>query len=161
MFRIGQSTDIHQLVKNRKLILGGVEIEHHLGLLGHSDADALLHAISEAIIGALALGDLGRHFPDTDERYRGADSVLILEEVIRMMKERNFVIGNIDSMILIEKPKMSPYIEQMRTVIANACECEIDVVNVKATRGEKLGFIGHEEGVVAMATVLLEKKEGY
>lgn len=161
MFRIGQSTDIHQLVPERKLILGGVEIEHHLGLLGHSDADALLHAISEAILGALALGDLGRHFPDTDERYRDADSLMILNAVVGMMKERNFVIGNIDSMILIEKPKMSPHIEQMRLNIAQACECDIDVVNVKATRGEKLGFIGHEEGVVATATVLLEKKEGY
>lgn len=161
MFRIGQSTDIHQLVPERKLILGGVEIEHHLGLLGHSDADALLHAISEAILGALALGDLGRHFPDTDERYRDADSLMILNTVVGMMKERNFVIGNIDSMILIEKPKMSPHIEQMRLNIAQACECDIDVVNVKATRGEKLGFIGHEEGVVATATVLLEKKEGY
>lgn len=161
MFRIGQSTDIHQLVPERKLILGGVEIEHHLGLLGHSDADALLHAISEAILGALALGDLGRHFPDTDERYRDADSLMILNAVVGMMKERNFVIGNIDSMILIEKPKMSPHIEQMRLNIAQACECNIDVVNVKATRGEKLGFIGHEEGVVATATVLLEKKEGY
>lgn len=161
MFRIGQSTDIHQFVPERKLILGGVEIEHHLGLLGHSDADALLHAISEAILGALALGDLGRHFPDTDERYRDADSLMILNAVVGMMKERNFVIGNIDSMILIEKPKMSPHIEQMRLNIAQACECNIDVVNVKATRGEKLGFIGHEEGVVATATVLLEKKEGY
>lgn len=161
MFRIGQSTDIHQLVPERKLILGGVEIEHHLGLLGHSDADALLHAISEAILGALALGDLGRHFPDTDERYRDADSLMILNTVVGMMKERNFVIGNIDSMILIEKPKMSPHIEQMCLNIAQACECDIDVVNVKATRGEKLGFIGHEEGVVATATVLLEKKEGY
>lgn len=161
MFRIGQSTDIHQFVPERKLILGGVEIEHHLGLLGHSDADALLHAISEAILGALALGDLGRHFPDTDERYRDADSLMILNAVVGMMKERNFVIGNIDSMILIEKPKMSPHIEQMRLNIAQACECDIDVVNVKATRGEKLGFIGHEEGVVATATVLLEKKEGY
>lgn len=161
MFRIGQSTDIHQLCENRKLILGGVEIEHTKGLLGHSDADALLHAIGEAILGALALGDLGKHFPDTDERFKNADSLLLLAEVVKKMEAKGYQIGNIDSTILIEKPKMAPHIDKMRSNIANVCKCSMDQVSVKATRGEKLGFIGHEEGVAAMAIVLLEKKEGY
>lgn len=160
MFRIGQSTDIHRLEKGRKLILGGVEIEHEKGLLGHSDADCLLHAISEAILGALALGDLGSHFPDTDPRYRGADSLMILQEVVKMMQDRAFQIGNIDALILIERPKMAGHIQQMRENIATACQCGVDQVSVKATRGEKLGFIGHEEGAAAQAIVLLEKKEG-
>ena len=153
MFRIGQSTDIHRLEKGRKLILGGVEIEHELGLLGHSDADCLLHAISEAILGALALGDLGSHFPDND-------SLMLLHEVVQMMKARQYAIGNIDALILIERPKMALHIEKMRGNIARACECSMDQVSVKATRGEKLGFIGHEEGAAAQAIVLLEKKEG-
>lgn len=160
MFRIGQSTDIHRLEKGRKLILGGVEIEHELGLLGHSDADCLLHAISEAILGALALGDLGSHFPDNDPRYKDADSLMLLHEVVQMMKARQYAIGNIDALILIERPKMAPHIEKMRGNIARTCECSIDQVSVKATRGEKLGFIGHEEGAAAQAIVLLEKKEG-
>lgn len=160
MFRIGQSTDIHRFEKGRRLVLGGVEIEHDQGLLGHSDADCLLHAVSEAILGALALGDLGSHFPDTDPKYKGADSLMLLREVVRMMKDKQFQIGNIDALILIEKPKMAPHIEKMRKNIADACECEMDQVSVKATRGEKLGFIGHEEGAAATAVVLLEKKEG-
>ncbi len=157
MFRIGQSTDIHRLETGRKLILGGVEIEHEKGLLGHSDADCLLHAISEAILGALALGDLGHHFPDTDPRYKGADSLVLLQEVVRMMSEHGYVIGNIDALILIERPKMAPHILKMRKNIASTCQCRLDQVSVKATRGEKLGFVGREEGVVAQAVVLLMK----
>ena len=161
MFRIGQSIDIHQLVEGRKLILGGVEIPHEKGLLGHSDADVLLHSIAEAILGALALGDLGHHFPDTDDQYKGMSSLMILSEVIQLMKKNHYIVGNIDSTILIEKPKLAPYIIEMRRLIAQTCECELEVISVKATRGEKLGFVGHEEGVIAQAIVLLEKKEGY
>lgn len=155
--RIGQSTDIHQLVEGRKLILGGVEIEHTKGLLGHSDADALLHAVSEAILGALALGDLGHHFPDTDERWKGVSSLVILEKVCEMMEERGFHIGNVDSLVLIERPKMASHIEKMRENIAHALHTDIANISVKATRGEKMGFVGREEGVLAQAVVLLEE----
>lgn len=155
--RIGQSTDIHQLVEGRKLILGGVEIEHTKGLLGHSDADALLHAVAEAILGALALGDLGHHFPDTDERWKGVSSLVILEEVCRMMEERGYHIGNVDSLVLIERPKMAPHIEKMRANIAKALHTDVTNISVKATRGEKMGFVGREEGVLAQAVVLLEE----
>lgn len=155
--RIGQSTDIHQLVEGRKLILGGVEIEHTKGLLGHSDADALLHAVSEAILGALALGDLGHHFPDTDERWLGVSSLVILEKVYEMMVERGYHIGNVDSLVLIERPKMAPHIEKMRKNIAHALHTDVGNISVKATRGEKMGFVGREEGVLAQAVVLLEE----
>lgn len=158
MFRIGQSSDIHQLTAGRKLILGGVEIEHEKGLLGHSDADALLHAISEAIIGALGLGDLGRHFPDTDLRWKGISSLIILEQTAGLMRKQGYRIGNLDALIMIERPKMAPHIAQMQTNIAAALGCEESQVNVKATRGEKLGFVGSEEGVLAQAVVLLEKE---
>ena len=155
--RIGQSTDIHQLVEGRKLILGGVEIEHTKGLLGHSDADALLHAVSEAILGALALGDLGHYFPDTDERWLGVSSLVILEKVYEMMVERGYHIGNVDSLVLIERPKMAPHIEKMRENIAHALHTDVGNISVKATRGEKMGFVGREEGVLAQAVVLLEE----
>lgn len=157
--RIGQSTDIHQLVEGRKLILGGVEIEHTKGLLGHSDADALLHAVSEAVLGALAMGDLGHHFPDTDERWRGVSSVVILEKVYEMMTEKGYHIGNVDSLVLIERPKMAPHIEKMRENIARALHTDIANISVKATRGEKMGFVGREEGVLAQAVVLLEEND--
>ncbi len=156
--RIGQSTDIHALAEGRPLILGGVTIDHPKGLLGHSDADALLHAISEAIIGALGLGDLGKHFPDTDVAYRGVSSVLILEKTAQLMDEQGYRLVNLDSLILIEKPKIAPYIDTMKVNIAKALRCDVSQVNVKATRGEKLGFIGRQEGVMAQAIVLLERK---
>ncbi len=159
MMRIGQSTDIHRLVENRKLILGGVEIESDLGLLGHSDADALTHAIAEAILGALALGDLGHWFPDTDPKWEGVDSQIILREVARMMQERGYAIGNVDALVMIEKPKMAPHIQKMRETIATSLACDIDRVSIKATRGEGLGFVGRREGVMATAVVLLEEKE--
>ena len=159
MMRIGQSTDIHRLVENRKLILGGVEIESDLGLLGHSDADALTHAIAEAILGALALGDLGHWFPDTDPKWEGVDSQIILREVARMMQERGYAIGNVDALVMIEKPKMAPHIQKMRETIATSLSCDIDRVSIKATRGEGLGFVGRREGVMATAVVLLEEKE--
>lgn len=156
--RIGQSTDIHQLAGGRKLVLGGVEIPHTKGLVGHSDADALTHAVAEAILGALALGDLGKWFPDTDEKWKGVNSQIILKEVARMMDGKGYRIGNVDSLIMIEKPKMAPHIEKMRQNFADALHCSIDQVSVKATRGEKMGFVGREEGVQAFAVVLLEEK---
>ena len=156
--RIGQSTAIHQLAEGRKLVLGGVEIPHTKGLVGHSDADALTHAVAEAILGALALGDLGKWFPDTDEKWKGVNSQIILKEVARMMDEKGYRIGNVDSLIMIEKPKMAPHIEKMRQNFADALHCSIDQVSVKATRGEKMGFVGREEGVQAFAVVLLEEK---
>lgn len=155
--RIGQSTDIHPLVEGRPLILGGVLIPHHKGCLGHSDADALTHVIAEAILGALALGDLGKHFPDTDPKYKGIRSLLILQEVVLLMNQRNFKIGNVDALILIEKPKMAPHILAMKENLCAILQCQSDQLNIKATRGEGLGFIGHEEGVVAQAVVLLEE----
>ena len=158
MIRIGQSTDIHQLVKGRKLILGGVEIEHELGLLGHSDADALLHAIAESILGALALGDLGKHFPDADERYKDMNSLWMLKQVYKIMDEKGYTIGNLDAMIMIERPKMAPHIPAMRKHVAEALHCDMEQVSIKATRGEKLGFVGREEGVQAQCVVLLNKK---
>lgn len=160
MIRIGQSTDIHQLVKGRKLILGGVEIEYEMGLLGHSDADALLHAIAESILGALALGDLGKHFPDTDERYKDMNSLWMLRQVYKIMEEKGYAIGNLDAMIMIERPKMAPHIPAMRKHVAEALCCDMEQVSIKATRGEKLGFVGREEGVQAQCVVLLHKKEG-
>lgn len=157
MFRIGQSSDIHRLVTGRRLILGGVEIEHEKGLLGHSDADALTHAVAESILGALALGDLGTHFPDTDDRYKDADSLFLLARVYEMMRERGYEIQNLDALILIERPKMAPHIQQMRNNIAACLHCDVSRVSVKATRGEKLGFVGREEGVLAQCVVLLCK----
>lgn len=155
--RIGQSTDIHQLVENRDLILGGVKIQHHLGLLGHSDADVLVHVVIEAIFGALALHDIGTHFPDTDPKYKDVSSIELLKETKKILNDNNYEIGNIDSLIIIEKPKLAPHIAQMRQNIANALDCDLSQVNVKATRGEKLGYIGREEGVMAQAVVLLKR----
>ncbi len=159
MIKIGHSYDVHRLVEERKLILGGLEIEHTKGLLGHSDADVLLHAITESIIGALALGDIGTLFPDTDDKYKGIDSMLLLSEVIAVMKEHNYRIGNIDATLYLEQPKMRPHIDNMRTNIANNIGINIDQINLKATRGERMGFIGREEGIAAEAVVLLFKND--
>ena len=158
MIRIGHSTDIHQLVEGRKLILGGVEIEHTKGLLGHSDADALCHAVTEAIIGALARGDIGAHFPDTDPQYKGISSMLLLQHTYDMMKQNGYTIGNIDSLILCEEPKMAPHIPLMKENVARVLHCDITQVNIKATRGEKMGFVGRKEGIVAQSVVLLNKE---
>ncbi len=155
--RIGQSSDIHRFGKGRLLILGGVAIPCEKGLIGHSDADALLHAIAEAILGALALGDLGKWFADTDPAWKDADSQKILMMVGEMMHQRQYRIGNIDSLIMIEKPKMAPYIENMRNNIARCLQCSMAQVSVKATRGEGIGFVGRGEGVMAQAVVLLEE----
>jgi len=155
--RIGQSTDIHAWTKDRPLILGGVHIPYDKGLLGHSDADALTHAIIEAIIGACALGDIGKHFPDTDPQYKGISSLKLLEMTTTLMKEQGYKLVNCDSLVLIEKPQLSPFIQQMRLNIAQAISCDLNQINIKATRGEKIGFVGREEGVVAQAIVLLER----
>lgn len=156
MIRIGQSVDIHQLKEGRKLILGGVEIPFEKGLDGHSDADVLVHAIAESILGALALGDLGSHFPDTDPKYRGADSMKLLSEVVLMMEEKGFRIGNIDAEILAERPKMKDHIPQMVQNISSCLHCSAGQVSIKATRGEKMGFVGREEGMMAICACLLE-----
>lgn len=158
MYRIGQSIDIHQLVPERKLILGGVEIEHTKGLLGHSDADVLTHAVIESIIGALGLGDIGTHFSDTDAKYEGISSLVLLEKTYQMMNERGYTIHNLDAIILVEKPKMAPHIDSMKENISQVLRCSKDDVNIKATRGEKLGYIGREEGIQAQCVVLLKKK---
>ena len=158
MFRIGQSIDIHQLVEGRDLYIGGVKIDHDKGLLGHSDADVLLHAIIESIIGALGLGDIGKHFSDTDAQYKGISSLVLLEKTYEMMDDRGYEISNLDAIILIEKPKMAPHIQKMKENISRILKCDIADVNIKATRGEKLGFVGHEEGAVSQCVVMLKKK---
>ncbi len=155
--RIGQSIDIHQLVEGRKLILGGVEIPFEKGLKGHSDADVLLHAIIESIIGALGEGDIGKHFPDTDPKYEGISSMILLEHTYELMRSHHYHIGNVDAIIMCERPKMAPHIMQMRENIAKALHCEVSQINIKATRGEKMGFVGREEGMVSQAVCLLEE----
>ena len=156
--RIGIGYDVHKLVPGRKLILGGVEIPHELGLLGHSDADVLTHAIMDALLGALALGDIGQHFPDTDEAYKGADSLALLGRVVVLLGEHGYEVGNIDSIIIAEKPKMKPHIPEMREKIAGVLGVGIDRISVKATTEEKLGFTGREEGISSQAVVLLNRK---
>lgn len=156
--RIGQSKDIHPLVKGRDLIIGGVKIDYELGLLGHSDADVLLHAIIESIIGALGLKDIGSHFSDSDPKYKGISSLILLEKTYEMMDLEGYKIGNIDSLIIIEKPKMAPYIDLMRKNIADVLHTDIKNINVKATRAEGLGFIGEGKGAMAEAVCLLIEK---
>lgn len=155
--RVGMGYDVHKLVENRKLILGGVEIQHEKGLLGHSDADVLLHAIMDSILGALALGDIGKHFPDTDEKYKGEDSMKLLEFVYNLIKEKGYAIGNLDATIIAQAPKMAPYIQTMRSNIAKVLNTDIDNINVKATTEEGLGFTGNKEGISAQSICLLVK----
>ncbi len=154
-FRIGTGFDVHQLVEGRKLIIGGVEIAHGKGLLGHSDADVLLHAICDALLGAAALGDIGKHFPDTDPAFKGADSRVLLRSVVERLRANRYVIGNIDATIMAQAPKMAPHIAAMRQHIAEDCLVAVDAVNVKATTTEKLGFVGREEGIAAEAVALI------
>ena len=156
--RIGHGYDVHRLVEGRKLILGGVEVPHTLGLLGHSDADVLTHAVMDALLGAAALGDIGRHFPDTDPAYAGADSLKLLDHVVKLLEEKGYQVGNVDATILAQKPKLAPYIEKMRDNLAARMKVEPDQVNVKATTEEKLGFTGAEEGIAAHAVALLSLK---
>ncbi len=157
--RIGHGYDVHKLTEGRKLIIGGVEIPHSLGLLGHSDADVLLHAIMDSILGALALGDIGKHFPDTDNEYRGISSVNLLTRVRALMDSKKAKIVNLDATVIAQKPKLAPYIEKMRETVAFALGCDKDRVNIKATTEEHLGFTGREEGISAHSVVLLEIKE--
>ena len=154
--RIGHGYDVHRLVENRKLILGGVEIPFERGLLGHSDADVLLHAISDALLGAVALGDIGKHFPDTDPRYAGADRMLLLKEVVRLVRNEGYQVGNLDATILCQRPKLAGFIAAMRENIAACCEIPVSDVSVKATTEEKLGFTGSGEGIAVHAVALLE-----
>ncbi len=153
--RIGHGYDVHKLTENRKLILGGVDIPYEKGLLGHSDADVLLHAIMDALLGAAALGDIGKLFPDTDERFKGADSILLLKEVCRVLYENGYKIENIDSTVIAQKPKLKDYIVSMRGNIAEACGIDVAKVSVKATTEEKLGFTGSGEGISAHAVCLI------
>jgi len=157
--RIGHGYDVHRLVEDRKLVLGGVEIPWSKGLLGHSDADVLTHAVMDALLGAAALGDIGKHFPDTDPAYKGADSLLLLKIVADKIAERGYTVGNIDATILAQKPKLAPYIPQMAENIARALGVDVTQVNVKATTEEGLGFTGTEEGMAAHAVCLLEQRK--
>ncbi|WP_294706605.1 2-C-methyl-D-erythritol 2,4-cyclodiphosphate synthase [uncultured Fusobacterium sp.] len=157
MLRIGNGYDVHVLTEGRKLVLGGVEIPHTKGVLGHSDGDVLVHAIMDAMLGALALGDIGQHFPDTDMQYKNIDSMLLLSKVKELIYSKGYKIINLDSIIVLQKPKVKPYIEAMRKRIAEVLEIEVDQVSVKATTEEKLGFTGDESGVKSYCVVLLEK----
>ena len=155
--RVGIGYDVHKLVENRKLILGGVEIEHDKGLLGHSDADVLVHAMMDSILGALALGDIGKHFPDTDSKYKGADSIKLLEFVNNLIESKGYKVNNIDSIIVAQAPKMAPHILKMRENIAKAINSDIDCVSIKATTEEGLGFTGNKEGISSQAICSLSK----
>lgn len=154
--RVGMGYDVHKLVEGRKLIIGGVDIPNEKGLLGHSDADVLVHAIMDALLGAAALGDIGKHFPDTDERYKGADSLKLLEHVAKLLDENNMLVGNIDATIIAQRPKMAPHIEQMRRNIADRLSIDLSQINIKATTEEGLGFTGAGEGISAQSVCLLE-----
>lgn len=155
--RIGYGYDVHKLVENRKLILGGIEIPYEKGLLGHSDADVLIHAIMDSILGALALGDIGKHFPDTDQKYKDISSVLLLENVYNIMRDHGYKIGNIDSTIAAQQPKLAPYIEEMRIIISTVLNTEVENINIKATTTEELGFVGRKEGMSSYCVCLLKK----
>lgn len=154
--RIGMGYDVHKLVDNRKLILGGVEIEYEKGLLGHSDADVVVHAIMDALLGAAALGDIGKHFPDTDPKYKGISSIELLKHVGKLLKENGYVIGNIDATIICQRPKLAPYREEMVQNVAKALEIETNQVCIKATTEEGLGFTGEEKGISSQAIALLQ-----
>ncbi len=156
-FRVGFGSDVHQLVVGRELWLGGILIEHVKGALGHSDADVLLHAICDALLGAAGLDDIGHHFPDTDVRWKGADSKVLLAQVVELLKEKGWTVGNVDSTLLLERPKIKPHIPAMRKVIAALLAVDIDAVSIKATTSETLGYVGREEGVCAHAVALIQR----
>ncbi len=158
MFRIGQGFDVHEFAEGRPLIIGGITIPHEKGLIGHSDADVLLHTIADACLGAIAAGDIGKHFPDTDPAFKDADSAVLLQKVWEFVREQGYELGNLDCTIIAQKPKMAPHIESMRKRISALLETSIDNINVKATTTEKLGFTGREEGIASQAVVLLQKK---
>jgi 2-C-methyl-D-erythritol 2,4-cyclodiphosphate synthase len=157
VFRIGQGFDVHKLAENRDLILGGVKIDYPLGLLGHSDADVLTHAVMDALLGALCLGDIGKLFPDTDPLYKGADSIKLLEKVYSKVIENGYTVENLDATVICEKPKILPHSLEMRKNLSRALKSDISKINVKATTTEKLGFTGREEGIASMCVVLLKK----
>ena len=154
--RIGHGYDVHRFADDRKLFLGGVEIPHTKGLLGHSDADVLLHAICDALLGAAAIGDIGKLFPDNDAAYKDIDSKILLKKTIEYIAEKGYRVSNIDCTVIAQKPKLAPYIDEMRHIIANICMTDLDSINVKATTEEKLGFTGREEGIAAHAVCLIE-----
>ena len=158
-FRIGFGIDFHQLVEDRDLWIGGIQIPHHKGAMGHSDADVLLHAICDAMLGALALGDIGLHFPDTDTAFKGIDSKLLLQRTYQLITEKGYRVVNIDSSLCLEAPKIKPYVKQMEETIASIVGVQPEDVSVKATTTERMGFVGREEGLVAYANVLLQKSE--
>ena len=157
MFRIGHGYDVHRLVADRKLILGGVGIPHEKGLLGHSDADVLAHAVMDAMLGALALGDIGHLFPDTDEKFKDADSMVLMCEICRKVRENGYTVGNIDATVIAQAPRLAPYIITMRENIARVCECDVSQISVKATTEEKLGFTGEKLGIAVHAVALMVK----
>lgn len=156
MTRFGMGYDVHQLTEGRRLIIGGVDIPFEKGLLGHSDADVLLHAIADALLGAAALGDIGKHFPDTDDRYKGISSIILLEHVGKLLREKGYTIGNVDATIVAQRPKMLPHIQQMRENIAKALNADLDRINVKATTEEHLGFTGNGQGISSYAVAGIE-----
>lgn len=158
MIRIGHGYDVHKLVEDRKLILGGVEIEHKYGLLGHSDADVLIHALCDALLGAAALGDIGRHFPDNDDAYKNIDSRILLRKVVKILEEKGFFLVNADITVIAQKPKLAPYIKEMVDNISKDCNVSSDLMNIKATTEEGLGFTGEERGISAHAVCIIEKK---
>lgn len=155
--RIGFGYDVHQLVEERKLIIGGIHIPYDKGLLGHSDADVLVHAIMDSILGALALGDIGKHFPDTDMKYKDISSIILLSQVYEIMNKEGYTIGNIDGTVAAQRPKLAPYIDSMRKIIGNTLNTPIENINIKATTTEKLGFVGREEGISSYCVCLLKK----
>ncbi|TAA67136.1 2-C-methyl-D-erythritol 2,4-cyclodiphosphate synthase [Planococcus salinarum] len=159
MIRIGQGYDVHQLVEGRPLILGGIEIPHDKGLLGHSDADVLLHTVTDAALGAIGGGDIGKHFPDTDPEFKDADSRKLMTHIWKYVKEQGYELGNVDCTVIAQKPKLAPYIEQLRESIAGLLEADVSQVNVKATTNEKLGSLGREEGIAALAVILLVERK--
>ncbi|AHA28427.1 2-C-methyl-D-erythritol 2,4-cyclodiphosphate synthase [Exiguobacterium sp. MH3] len=159
MIRIGQGFDVHAFAEDRKLILGGIEIPHTKGLLGHSDADVLLHTIADAALGAIAAGDIGKHFPDTDPEFKDADSAKLLQHVYALVKQQGYELGNLDATVIAQAPKLRPYIDTMRARIAELLEADIEQINVKATTTEWLGFTGREEGIACQAVILLKRIE--
>lgn len=158
MYRIGNGFDVHAFAENRKLIIGGVTIDYQLGLLGHSDADVLLHSICDALLGALALGDIGLHFPDSDNKFKGINSLDLLKTTIKLIESKGYCVSNMDSTIIAQEPKMAPHLLEMRQNIANVCNTNIDDISIKATTTETLGFTGRKEGIASTTTLLLRKK---
>ena len=159
MIRVGFGFDVHQLVEGRELWLGGVQIPHSVGALGHSDADVLLHAVCDALLGAVALGDIGKHFPDTDQRWKGADSKVLLKAVVDLLDERGWTVGNVDASLVLERPKIMSHVPAMQRIIAELLRVGEDAVSIKATTNERMGYVGREEGVCAYAVALVQRKD--